>query len=84
MKHMREIGQATAKTHSPEVDYFLFMAVMMVLTSKRVEKRQGATPAVFPPPVFAGTASVSVFHVSPQPPDHDHRGGLYIDVFRSG
>jgi hypothetical protein len=43
------------------------MAVMMVFTSKRVEKHPGATPTAFPPPIFAGTAFVSVFHVSPLP-----------------
>jgi membrane protein CcdC involved in cytochrome C biogenesis len=37
------------------VEYFLFMAVMMVLTSKRVEKRPGATMASFSPPIFTGT-----------------------------
>jgi membrane protein CcdC involved in cytochrome C biogenesis len=46
------------------VYYSLFMAVMMVLISERVEKRPGATPAVFPPPIFAGTSYVSLFHVS--------------------
>jgi hypothetical protein len=30
------------------VDYSLFMAVMMVLTSGRVEKHPGVTPAAFP------------------------------------
>jgi hypothetical protein len=55
-----------------------------VLTSERVEKRPGATPTAFPPPIFAGTASLSVFRVSPLPPDRDRRGGLYIGVFRSG
>jgi hypothetical protein len=43
-----------------------------VLTSERVEKRPGATPAAFSPPIFAGTASVSVFHVSLLPLDRDH------------
>jgi hypothetical protein len=56
----------------------------MVLMSETVEKRPGATPAVFPPPIFAGTASVYVFRVSPPPPDRDRRVGLYIGVFRSG
>jgi hypothetical protein len=46
------------------VDYSLFMAVMMVLMLERVDKRMGAIPAAFPPPIFAGTASVFVFHVS--------------------
>jgi hypothetical protein len=47
------------------VDYALFMVVMMVLPSERVEKHLGATPIAFPPPIFAGIASVSVFRVSP-------------------
>jgi hypothetical protein len=46
------------------VDYNLFMAVMMMLTSERVEKYPGATPAVFSPPIFAGTTTISLFHVS--------------------
>jgi hypothetical protein len=56
----------------------------MVLTSDRVEKRPGATPEAFPPPIFAETASVSMFRVSPPPLDCDCRGGLYIGVLRSG
>jgi hypothetical protein len=59
------------------------MAVMMVLMSKRVEKRLGATPAAFPPPIFAGTASVFVFCVSLPPLFVIVEGGLYIGVFRS-
>jgi hypothetical protein len=50
------------------VDYSLFMEVMMVLMSERVEKLPRVTPAAFPPRIFAGTAFVSVFHVSPLPP----------------
>jgi hypothetical protein len=48
------------------------MAVMMVLTLEMVEKQSGATSAAFPPPIFAGTASISVFHVSLPPPNRDH------------
>jgi hypothetical protein len=71
------------QTHSLEVEYSLFMAVMMVLTSERVEKRPGATPATFPPPIFAGIASVSVFCASLLPVIAIIKGGLYIGVFRS-
>jgi hypothetical protein len=39
------------------------MAVMMVLMSEKVEKRPGATLAAFPPPIFVGTISISVFRV---------------------
>jgi hypothetical protein len=60
------------------VEYFLFMAVMMVLTSKRVEKRPGATPSVFPPPIFTGIVSVSMFRVSSLPPTAIvERGSIY-------
>jgi hypothetical protein len=59
------------------------MAVMMVLTSERVEKCPGATPAVFPPPIFTGTTSVSVFLVFMPTSFAIAEGGLYIGVFRS-
>jgi hypothetical protein len=63
------------------VDYSLFMVLMMVLMSERVEKRPGETPAAFPPLVFTGIASVSVFCVSPPPPFTIVDRGLYIGVF---
>jgi hypothetical protein len=43
-----------------------------------------ATPAVFPPPIFTGTACVSWFHVSPLPPCENALGGLYIGVLGPG
>jgi hypothetical protein len=49
------------------VDHSLFMAVMMVLTSERAEKCPEVTPTTFSPPIFAGTASFSMFHVSTSP-----------------
>jgi hypothetical protein len=66
------------------VDYSLFMVVMMVLMSERVEKRLEATLGAFPPPIFGETASVSVFRVS-LPPHFTiiEGGGLYIGIFRS-
>jgi hypothetical protein len=62
------------------VDYPLFMAVMMVLMSERVEKHSGATLVEFTPPIFAGTTSIFVFHVSPPPHFVIIEGGLYIGV----
>jgi hypothetical protein len=59
------------------VDYSLFMAVMMLLTSERVEKRLGATLASFPPPIFVGTAYVSVYRVSPPPLIVTVQGDIY-------
>jgi hypothetical protein len=62
------------------VYYSLFMAVMMVLMSERVEKRL----VVFPPLIFAVTAFVYMFRVSPPPPLRNAEGvGLYIGFFRS-
>jgi hypothetical protein len=65
------------------VDYSLFMAVMMVLMSERVEKRPEVTPAAFPHPIFTETASISVFRVSPPLHLAIIEGGLYIGIFRS-
>jgi hypothetical protein len=56
------------------VDYSLFLAVSMVVMSERLEKRPGATPVAFPPAIFAGIASISVFHVSPPPPLKNSEG----------
>jgi hypothetical protein len=44
------------------------MAVSILLMSEKLEKRSGETPAAFPPPIFAGIASIFVFYVFPPPP----------------
>jgi hypothetical protein len=72
-----------SQTHSPEVDYSLFMAVSMVLMSERLEKHPRATPVAFSPPIFTRTTFVFVFRVFPPPPLGNAKGGLYIGVFRS-
>jgi hypothetical protein len=56
------------------------MVVMMVLMSERVEKHPRATLAAFPPPIFTGTASVSIFHISP-PPRFAIIKGVFIWAF---
>jgi hypothetical protein len=35
---------------------------------------------MFPPPIFAGTASIFVFCIFPPPPRENTLGGLYIVV----
>jgi hypothetical protein len=65
------------------VDYSLFMGVMMVLMSERVEKHPGQLRAAFTPPIFARIASISVLRVSPPPLLGNTEVGLYIGVFRS-
>jgi hypothetical protein len=82
--HKTASNKLLPQTRSLELDYSLFIALMMVLTSKRVEKRPGATPAAFPPPIFAGIASISVFRVSLAPQIAIIKGALYIGIFRSG
>jgi hypothetical protein len=53
---------------------------MMVLMLERLEKRPGAIPAVFPLPIFTGTASISMFRVSPPPSLANDEVGLYIGI----
>jgi hypothetical protein len=43
------------------VDYSLFIMVMMVETLEKVEIPPAVTLVEFPPPIFAGSGSVSVF-----------------------
>jgi hypothetical protein len=59
------------------------MIVVMVVMSERLEKRPGATPTTFLPPIFTRIASIYVFCVSPPPPRENALWGLYIVVFRS-
>jgi hypothetical protein len=70
-----KLNKLLPQTHSTEVDYSLFTMVAVVL--ERMEKRLGATPAAFLPPIFARTASVSWFHISPPPP-RENALGVFI------
>jgi hypothetical protein len=60
------------------VDYSLFIMVVVLVMSERLEKRLVAAPAVFPPLNFTGIAFVSWFYVSPPSPRGNASGGLYI------
>jgi hypothetical protein len=62
------------------VDYSLFIMVVVLVMLERLEKRPGVTLAAISPPIFAGIASVSQFHVSPLPPHKNAPRGLYIGV----
>jgi hypothetical protein len=65
------------------VDYSLFIMVAVLVILKRLEKRQEMAPTTFPPPIFAGSGSVSWIHVSPPPSYENTLRSLYIGVFRS-
>jgi hypothetical protein len=70
------------QTHSPKVDYSLFIIVAVLLMLERLEKQLGMALAAFPPPIFTGLASVSWFRVSPPHTFKNTLGSLYIGVFR--
>jgi hypothetical protein len=65
------------------MDFSLFMAVMMVLTSERVEKHPGATPAAFPLQSSLEKPLFLCFMFLRRLLSGTPRGGLYIGVFRS-
>jgi hypothetical protein len=50
---------------------------------ERVEIPLAAAPVEVPPPIFAGSDSISVFLCYAPPPFRDASGDLYIGVFRS-
>jgi len=56
-------------------------AVMMML--EKVEMQPGMAPAAFPPPIFSGSAAVSVFLCLRSASSRDRDGALFIDIFRS-
>jgi hypothetical protein len=77
----REI-KLLSQTHSPEVDYSLFIMLAVLVMSERFEKRPGMALAVLPPSIFACTAFISWFRVSLSPPRGNASGGIYIALFR--
>jgi hypothetical protein len=62
------------------VDYSIFIMVAILVMSERLEKRPEMAPAMFPPPIFAGSASISWFQVSPPPP-HENTS---VSIFYRG
>jgi hypothetical protein len=58
------------------------MVVVLVML-ERLEKRPMTALATFPPPIFAGSAFVLWFHVSPSPPhgNASEGGGVFIYDF---
>jgi hypothetical protein len=60
------------------VNYSLFIMVAMLVMLERLEKRPGMAPTAFTPPIFASSAYVSWFHVSPPPPRKNTLGSLHI------
>ena len=70
------------QTHSPEVDYFLFIMETVIMMLERVEIQPGMAPAAFPSPIFSSSASASVFLCFRTASSRDRDGALFIDGFR--
>jgi hypothetical protein len=65
--------------------YSLFIMLAVLVMLERLEKQLGVALVAFPPPIFAETASVLWFHVTPPSlrENTSGRGGLHIGIFRS-
>ena len=49
------------QTHSPEVDYSLFMMVMVEMSMEKMETTPAAPRRSFPPPICSSRSSFSCF-----------------------
>ena len=78
----REIKQLP-QTHSPEVDHSLFIMETLMMMLERVEMQPGMALAAFPSPIFAGSASVSVFLPLCSAASEITIRALFINGFRS-
>jgi hypothetical protein len=58
MKNKREIDQATATNHSPEVDYSLLIMVMMVEMLEKVEISPAVATTEFTSNIRSGSVLV--------------------------
>jgi hypothetical protein len=83
MKNKREIQWLLPQTHSPKVDYSLFIMVMKVESLERVEITPAAPHRIFSPLIFVSQTPVSWFCVLVVLPFVTCRGTLYIVTFRS-
>ena len=71
------------QTHSPEVDYSLFIMETVMMMLERMEIQPGMAPVAFFPPIFAGSGSVLVFLCFCSAPSEIALGNLFIGIFRS-
>ena len=71
------------QTHSPAVDYSLFIMEMVEMSMEKVETSPAGLRWSFPPPIFSLLISVFWFLSCGGSPYEERRGALYIGVFRS-
>ena len=68
------------QTHSPGVDYSLFIMKTLMMMLERVEIQPGMTPAAFPTPIFLVLPLFRCFSVY-APPPLGFAMGLYLQAF---
>ena len=71
------------QTHSPEVDYSLFIMETVEMSMEKKETSPVGLRRSFPPPIFSLLVSVSCFSRVAALPSKKRRGTLYLGVFRS-
>ena len=71
------------QTHSPEVDYSLFIMETVEMSMEKKETSLAGLRRSFPPPIFSLLISVFWFLSCGGPPLEKRRGTSYIGVFRS-
>ena len=64
------------QTHSPEVDYSLFIMETVEMTMEKVETSQAGLRRSFPPPIYSLLVSVSCFFCVAALPSKNIRGPL--------
>ena len=78
-----EIHKLLPQTHSPGVDYSLFIMVSVEMLLEGKETTPAAPRRSFPPPIFSSRSLFRGFCVSAALSFAKALGGLYIVVFRS-
>ena len=71
------------QTHSPEVDYSLFIIETVEMSMEKKETSPAGLRRSFPPPIFSLLISVFWFLSCGGSPLEKRRGTSYIVVFRS-
>ena len=79
----REIHMLFPQTHSPEVDYSLFIMETVEMSMEKKETSPAGLRRSFPPPICSLLVSVSCFSRVAALSSKNIGGALYIGVFRS-
>ena len=78
-----ETHKLLPQTHSPGVDYSLFIMEMVEMSLGEMETTPAAPRRSFPPPICSSSSLFRCFCVSTALSPGKHRGTIFIVVFRS-